>query len=167
MSFPSLLFFPFWLLVSVFASRRIIQHVLWSRRTKQKLTHSSTKFTHSTLGENAKTSGPTEQQQHNRKKAGSCLCETSELSRRDENRKEKAYKQNQLVLHRRTLYTLLYMLTQWISFIIIFFCPFSIKTHTDVHYKKVFLFAKEQCFPFVGVMRTDAVMYTLFTYTTV
>lgn len=36
--------------------------------------------------------------------------------------------------------------------------------------KKVFLFAKEQYFSFIGVyclMRTDAVMCTLFTYTTV
>lgn len=47
-------------------------------------------YTHGTLGENAKTSGPTEQQQQNKKKAGLCLCETSELSRRDEYRKEKA-----------------------------------------------------------------------------
>lgn len=77
---------------------------------------------------------------------------TSELSRRDGRRKEKAEKQNQLVLHRQTLYTFLYMLTQWTSSnTVIFFALFGIKTHTDVQYKKIFLFVKEQCFSSVSV----------------
>lgn len=66
---------------------------------------------------------------------------TSELGRRDGRRKEKAEKQNQLVLHKQTLYTFLYMLTQWTSSnTVIFFALFGIKTHTDVQYKKRFSF---------------------------
>lgn len=109
-SFPSLLHFSayVWLLCWPLLEQR----AMFSGADKQKLTHSSTKFTHSTLEENAKTLGLTEQQQQNQKGEDTGLSETSELRRREENRKEKALKLNLLVFHRQTLYTLLYMLTE-------------------------------------------------------
>lgn len=88
---------------------------MFSGADQQKLTHSSTKFTHSTLEANAKTLSLTEQQQQNQKEEDAGLSETSELRRREENRKEKALKLNLLVFHRQTLYTLLYMLTEEMS----------------------------------------------------
>ena len=85
------------------------------------------------------------------------------------NEAKEALKLNLLVIHRQTLYTFLYMLTQQISVKHDISCSFSIKTHTDVHYKKVFLFAKEHCLSSVGVyplMHNDAATRTLFTDTT-
>lgn len=58
------------------------------KKKQKKLTHSCTNFTHSTLGENAKTSG--RQNNNNgterKREAPSCLWETSELSCRDKKR---------------------------------------------------------------------------------
>lgn len=153
-SFPSLLNFLFYFWFLCFASLRIIQHVLWSRKTKkQKLTHSSTNFTHSTLGENAKTSGPTETTRTKQKrKAGLCLCATSELSRRvqeGEGIKTKLACSPQA----NTVYIAVH--ANPIN-LIFFFYPFYIKTHTDVHYKKGFPFCKRAVFFFHRRVLSDA-----------
>lgn len=136
-SFPSLLYFLFSFGFCVLL--RIIRHVLWSRKTKQKLTHSSTNFTHSTLGENAKTSSPTEQQKTKHKESRfvfvwNIWAQQESTGRRRHKTKPACSPQANIV------YIAVHANPINLHF---FFCPFCIKTHTDVHYKKRFSFLQK------------------------
>lgn len=145
--------FHFWLLcLSLWESRNAFCGA--NEQNKNSLIVAQ-KFTHGTLAENAKTSGPTEQQQREQKKD---LCETSELSgRRGAYRREKAFKLNLLVFHSQTLYTLLYMLTQQIPSDITFFALLVKKKHILMYiYKKVFPFCKRAMFLLWRCASSDA-----------
>lgn len=129
----------FWFL---FASLRIIQHVLWSRRTKQKAQTQSSTNLHTAHSERMQR--PRAQQNdnnnnnNNKTKEGSRFVFVEHLSSAGETvQEEEASKRNQLVLHRRTSYTFAVHANSMNN---PFFCPFSIKTHTDVHHKKGFSF---------------------------